>query len=399
MFSALNPRIKEIVQFLFLFLLSSFFYFYKLDNSYFFTDEILYLDSGRQYLKGNFENNMQVPFVGQFILGIGYRLFDHNVFWLRMPFAIMGILSCILIFYLLRKEFDTKLALIGFGLFLFNQSILDATKMGMLEAPMHLFWLLTAYFFLEANKKQRYLYFSLAGLFLGLSLASKFMASAIIPAIFVYFILNFKKNKEYLLGYLSLFFASFLGFLVTYYPAINKLGLKTAYNRVSTAFVEVYLGKSESGKQHLVNGEVYLKSPWWSYFYFLYNKLSIFGFILYLGGVLSSLTHIKNKFLYFWLTFFISTLTLFQFSGVKNERYLSSILVPSVILIVIGINFLLKKFKSAKYIVYFLIFTQIFNTSYKLITQEPDRYNGLINNFVASETTGFSQNKKSILFH
>lgn len=391
-------KIKEILLVLLLTIISTFFYFYKLDNSYFFTDEILYLDSGRQYLKGNFENNMQVPFVAKYILGIMYPFVDHDVNLLRTPFAIMGIISGLTLFFIIKKEFGNRLGIVSFCLYLFNPIILDSTKMGMLEAPMHLFWLLFAYFFIEANKNLSYRLFAFSGLFLGLAFASKFTSIALIPPILMYFILHLKENKNYILRYLLMCGVSGLGFLVTYFPAIQYLGIKSTILRVSSAFVEGYVGRSDEGKLHLINGEVYLKSPWWSYLYFLVNKLSIFGAILYVGGIGSSVLNNKNKFLYFWGTFFLSSLVLFQISGVKSERYLSSILIPAIVLVVIGIDYLIKKFGYAKYLIYGLILIQILITTFKLINQEPDRYNGLVNTFISSETTQFTQNKKFYIY-
>jgi 4-amino-4-deoxy-L-arabinose transferase-like glycosyltransferase len=398
MISAKTSKLKASAVIIALILISSLIYFYKLDNSYFFTDEILYLDSGRQYLKGNFENNMQVPFITKYILGYMYSIADHNVFLLRTPFALMGILSSLLIFLIVKKEFNTKLAIIGFALYLFNPIVLFSTKMGMLEAPMHLFWLLFAYFFTEANKHLKISFFIWSGIFLSLAFASKFTSIALIPPIIVIFLINFKKTKEYLFAYLAMTGITIIGLLLTYLSAIQKLGFKTTYYRISSAFIDGYIGRSEEGKQHIIAGQVYLKSPWWTYLYFLIDKLSIFGGFLYIGGIISGFFNKKNNFLYFWGTFFISNLALFQISGVKSERYLASLLIPAIFIVVVGIDFLFKKFKSAKYIVYFLIFTQIFNTSYKLITQEPDRYNALINNFVSSETFKFSQNKKFYIY-
>lgn len=398
MISAKNLNFKEILITVFIILISTFFYFYKLDYSYFFTDEILYLDSGRQYLKGNFENNMQVPFIAKYVLGYMYPIADHNVFLLRAPFAIMGILTSLTLFLIIKKEYGTKLGLIGFLLFLCNPLILNATKMGMLEAPMHLFWLLFAYFFIEANKNFRLLFFTISGLFLGLAFASKFTSIALIPAILVLFILQFNGNKKNLLGYLLMFGTAGFGFIISYFPAVQKLGIKTTYLKVSEAFVEGYIGRSEEGKLHLINGQVFLKSPWWSYIFFLVNKLTIFGLILYLGGIISSIFNIKNRFLYFWGTFFASALILFQISGVKSERYLASLLIPAVVLVVIGIDYLLKKFKYAQYAIYALIFIQVLITSASLISQEPDRYNGLINNYVSSESNQFTQNKKFYIY-
>ena len=391
-------KFKEILLILLLITISSFVYLYKLDNSYFFTDEILYLDSGRQYLKGNFENNMQVPFVAKYILGIMYPFVDHNVYLLRIPFAIMGILAGLTIFFIIKTELGNRLAIAGFCMFLFNPVILDSTKMGMLEAPMHLFWLLFAYFFIEANKNLRYKLFAFSGLFLGLAFASKFTSIALIPPILVYFFIHLKENKIYILRYILMFGVSVLGFLVTYLSAIQFLGIKATISKVSNAFVEGYVGRSEEGKFHLINGEVYLKSPWWSYIFFLVNKLSIFGLILYFGGIIGSILNHKNKFLYFWSTFFVSALVLFQISGVKSERYLASLLIPAIFLIVIGIDYLFKKFAYAKYPIYLLIFIQILITSNKLINQGPDRYNGLVNNFVSSETAQFTQNKKFYIY-
>ena len=398
MISAKTSKLKELSIIVALTLISSLFYFYKLDNSYFFTDEILYLDSGRQYLKGNFENNMQVPFIAKYVLGYFYTFADHNVLLLRTPFAVMGILTSLTLFFIIKKEYGTKLGLIGFSLFLCNPLILSATKMGMLEAPMHLFWLLFAYFFIEANKNFRLLFFTISGLFLGLAFASKFTSIALIPAILVLFILQFNGNKKYLLGYLLMFGTAGLGFIATYFPAIQKLGIKATYLKINGAFVEGYLGRSEEGKLHLINGQVFLKSPWWSYIFFLTNKVSVFGLILYFGGIISSVFNIKNRFLYFWSTFFVSALVLFQISGVKSERYLASLLIPAVVLVIIGVDYLFKKFKYAQYPIYILIFIQVLITSANLISQEPDRYNGLINNYVSSESSQFTQNKKFYIY-
>ena len=102
---------------------------------------------------------------------------ENYLFWWRFPIVFFNFLMLPLIWYLLKKLFDKKVALLAIGLIALNPILIG---IGQIVNPDATLWstalisVLSFFLYLKTNKS-RYIY--LSGLFLGLALLSKYFAS------------------------------------------------------------------------------------------------------------------------------------------------------------------------------------------------------------------------------
>ena len=99
----LARKIFQKIAFLILAAIVVFLFLYKLNYEFFFTDEILYLNSGIEYLRGEFTLSIQAPFIGKYIAGIASLFSQRDLFVLRLPFAILGIISAAVVYFIIKK--------------------------------------------------------------------------------------------------------------------------------------------------------------------------------------------------------------------------------------------------------------------------------------------------------
>ncbi|KKR42525.1 MAG: Glycosyl transferase family 39 [Candidatus Woesebacteria bacterium GW2011_GWB1_40_12] len=377
---------------------------YKLDYHYFFTDEILYVQRGIEQFSGIFGDTLQVPPLPKYFAGLLYKIVGNNLGLLRLPYAVMGIISAYIIYRIIKREYNSYYGLIGALLYSTSRIILDATRMVMLEPMLHLFWLLFLYYhyeiFLEVKRKYVYL---IAGVFLGLSLSVKLTSLVLLPLVFIGFLLQRRTKRvpisTAIKNYVLMLAAASGVILLTYVHFIYKEGIFIAISDTIKAVKSAYLSKSAEGKRHVIGNNVYEKSPWWTYiFYFIqYN-----GVIRMLVFVLLTVLAFFRKKLYvlYWGMFLLFILVFHQFSGVKNVRYISSIEIPLVVLSVAGLNFLFQRFGKSKYFLSLAILVGIFliyrQLSY-LRNLQYTEYLGLYRYF-KNETSDFTLFKRMYIF-
>ena len=384
-----------------LFVIISFLFLYKLDYLYFFTDEILYIDSGREHLKGIYDSAMQVPLLTKYIAGIMYQLADHNVFLLRLPFAIMGIISAVLVYKIIKREFGYWWGLLGTMLFASSSIVYSSTRMVMLEALMHLSWLSFLYFFYSAIKHNHYKWFLYSGVTLGFAFASKVTSVILIPFTLVFFLYHTKTNKldfkKSVLRYLIMYTIGFGVFLSTYVHTFLKVGGKSTIKLVYNSLINVYFSKSVAGKNHIINNKTYTRSPSWTYLYYLYVKEGILRLFTYFVGVISALIN-KSLFVYYWSMFFLISLIFHQLSGVKNARYISSFEIPIIILTIAGFYYLSQKLKLIRICFFTVVILLFVYHSVIAVTQNRTEYNALFENYLKIETNNYTSNDKIYLY-
>jgi len=127
------------------------------------------------------------PPVAKLGMVLGMEIFGENSFGWRIPGALLGVGSVLLI-YLLAKELfnDELIGLLSAGIFSLDGLALVMSRIGMNDSYLLFFTLLTIYFFLR-NKNV------FSALFFGLALASKWSAIWAIPILFVIWLK--RKNK------------------------------------------------------------------------------------------------------------------------------------------------------------------------------------------------------------
>ena len=391
---------KKQIFVIFLFLISLF-SFYKLDFPYFFTDEILYVQEGFDNLNGNYEQNLQVPFLAKFIAGISFNFFSYNVFGLRAVFAVIFILFLYFLFRFLSKLYGDKYGFLGTLLYFFGVINLESNRMVMLEAPMHLFWILFLYFHYQTfvldrnflNKK----IFIFIGLFLGLSLITKF--TSLILIIFIVLGIFYQKkflgyDKKFLFSrYSSLFISSGITFIFSYLHYFYSQGFIEGVKQIFKFIRETYLQRNIEGKVHLIDGEVFNKSPIYSYFV---NSLNTDGFFRTSISFISLLSLKKLKKVSFntiyFGTFFLLNFLLFIFLSLHNERYISTLWIPLVFLIIEGIkNLNITEIKKQLVLALTVLVSGVIFFAY-LYNLKPTKYHALFlyfkevtNNFQSNE--------------
>lgn len=376
--------------------------FYKLDYPYFFTDEILYVQEGFDNLNGSFEQNLQVPFLAKFIAGVTFSFSSYNVFVLRAVFSVIFIFSLVFLFYFLDKLYGEKYAFLGSLLYFLGNINFESNRMVMLEAPMHLFWILFLYFFyqtfvLEKKLLTNKLFVSI-GLFLGLSLITKFTSLILIVFLFLGVFYQNKVlglDKKFLFkNYSALFLTSVLIFVISYLPYFFSLGFLEGIKQIIKFMKETYLQRNIEGKAHLVDGELFNKSPFYSY---LINSLNTDGIF---RTIISFISLMSIKFLkkisfntIFFGTFFTLNFLLFILLSLHNERYISTLWIPLIFLIIEGLKTLnITEIKKQ------VIFTSILLISASIFINylhnlKPTKYHALYL-FFKESTNNFQTNER-----
>jgi len=178
-----------------LFLLSAAYFSYKLwDGSLYAWDEGWYGEVAREAVEGkewltfhyNYQTWMQKPPLFIWMVAAAFKVFGVNEFGERIPSAMFGFGSVILLYFLARELFSSKriaflssLTLIGFAQFV------KQSKMGMMDAPLTFFILLAIYFFWLGRKKERNLIY--VGIITGIAFMIKSFAAFQIPMIIALF--------------------------------------------------------------------------------------------------------------------------------------------------------------------------------------------------------------------
>ncbi|MFC1722351.1 ArnT family glycosyltransferase [Patescibacteria group bacterium] len=344
---------------------------------------------------------MQVPLLSKYLAAVIYHLVDHNVFLLRLPFAIMGIVSTFLIYKIVHKEYGYIWGLAGAALFSSSEIIIYATRMVMLEPLMHFSWLLFLYYFYDTLKNTYEKRFLLLGVLLGFALATKVSSIILIPftLIFIPYQLFIKKLplRITIIQYGTMYSLGISTFLLTYIHAFIRAGEKYTVRQVYTSIVNVYFAKSLEGKVHIINNHRYTKSPSWAYAFYLYSKEGIVRILVYILGTTTAL-FTKNIFVIYWLIFFLLSFIFHQFSGVKNLRYVSSFEIPLIVLSVSGFYYISKKINFLKYVFFTLVIIFSIQSMLVVLKQEKTEYNALFDNYLQKETANFTSDDKVYIF-
>ena len=288
---------------------------------------------------------------------VGMKIFGENSFGWRIPQAILGALSVLLI-YLLSKEIfkDRLLGILSATVFSLDGLPVVLSRMGMNDTYMLFFALLSVYLFIKDKNL-------LSSITFGLALASKWSAIYIFPILFVsHFVFKKKLNVSYL---------SFLIFPVGVY--IVSYGIMFATGHTWENFIEV---QKQMWWYHtsLVAEHPYT-SPAWSW------PILLRPIYLYDGQVVNNLVARIYAFgnpIVFWfglfsiiLSFIISAREKFKKLGFVIFSYLVLFLpwiasprimflyhyLPSIPFLAIASGFVLRRFP--KLTTYYLLLTTV----------------------------------------
>ena len=141
---------------------------------------------------------------------LGMKIFGENSFGYRIPGALLG-LGSVLLIYLLAKEFfkDGAIGLLSAGVFSLDGLAIVMSRIGMNDSYLLFFSLLSVYFFLRSKNL-------LSAIAFGLAIASKWSAIWVTPILFILWLK--KKNKFDPRIFLSFLLLPFTIYFLTYIP-------------------------------------------------------------------------------------------------------------------------------------------------------------------------------------
>ncbi len=249
---------------------SFFNFFFNLEAESFYYDEVVYSLSGLEYLQGDFTRNWEHPFLGKYLMGLSLHLFGKSDFSARLPSALFGFLTGIVI-YLFAKEITNRwYALVAVCLWSTSPIVLWVSRRAILDAPFVFFFTLSWYLFWRFFQTKRTRHALLGGIALGLAAATKIVGLMLLPILFLYLVFPGIRDKGFLrpavLGKLILALATAaLLFLLIYTPVLDRLG------PISRTMNEHWQWEQRTGHREVVNGVIYDKQPWWTYLYWYWR--------------------------------------------------------------------------------------------------------------------------------
>ncbi len=220
----LNPRI-EYLFFIFIVIIAVFMRFYKISSipSGCFFDEGLNGLWGVRILKYHvlpiyLENRAALLF---YLNAIMFKIAGINVTSLRMVSAVTGVGSVIVLFFLARNLFGSRIALIASFLLAITRWHVTFSRINF-ECNQHvLFSLLAIYLLLKAIKSERVLYFILLGIVSGIGIYTYTAFRATLLLLFVYLIYEIIRDRGFLKRNFRKILVTGLIFLIICIPIIN----------------------------------------------------------------------------------------------------------------------------------------------------------------------------------
>jgi len=153
------------------------------------------------------------PPTSKLIMAGSIKIFGENSFAWRLPSAISGTLVIFLIYLLTQKLFkNTQTSLLAATIASLDGLLLTQSRIAMNDIFLVAFMLTALIFYLQFVDKKRYKYLIFSGLFVGISLSTKWSGIFLLPVIGISegFRLANKKKPIFSLKYVLLFFSSFV---------------------------------------------------------------------------------------------------------------------------------------------------------------------------------------------
>ncbi|MBM4465850.1 MAG: phospholipid carrier-dependent glycosyltransferase [Chloroflexi bacterium] len=252
------------------FLYSFFNFFINLEAESFYYDEVVYSLSGLEYLQGDFTRNWEHPFLGKYLMGLSLHLFGKSDFSARLPSALFGFLTGIVIYVFAREVTNRWCGLVAVCLWSTSPIVLWVSRRAILDAPFVFFFTLSWYLFWRFFKTKSTGHALLGGVTLGLAVATKVVGVILVPILFLYLAFPGIRDRGFLrpavLGklILALTIAGLL-FLLIYAPVLDRLG------PVFRVMNEHWKWEQRVGHREVVDGVIYDKQPWWTYLYWYWR--------------------------------------------------------------------------------------------------------------------------------
>lgn len=250
-------------------------------------DEIYHVTTAREYiaLKGNTDTAHpplgKVIMAGTIILGG-----DHSWVWRTSALA-GGIFSILAFFYLSRKFFDSDwAAFLASSLLSLDGMTMTQSRIAMLNTPMLFFMLLSLIFFLKVIETNRWPYYLLTGICLGLTASTRWVGLGILPVLGMILAVHIPKIKK-IDFILRSFFLILIPALIVYFAAHIILIYSKGFH-----WRDILLYQKQMFDYHSKLKVTHLyESQWWSWpvmirpiWYFFESKSGIVNGILCVGN-------------------------------------------------------------------------------------------------------------------
>ena len=249
---------------------SFFNFFFNLEAESFYYDEVVYSVSGLEYLQGDFTRNWEHPFLGKYLMGLSLRLLGKSDFSARLPSALFGFLTGIVIYFFAKEITNRWCGLAAVCLWSTSPIVLWVSRRAILDAPFVFFFTLSWYLFWRFFQTKSTGHALLGGITLGLAAATKIVGVVLVPILFLYLAFPGIRDKSFLRPavlsklILALSIAALL-FLLIYVPVLDRLG------SIFGVMSEHWQWEQSTGHREVVNGVIYDKQPWWTYLYWYWR--------------------------------------------------------------------------------------------------------------------------------
>jgi len=400
--------IKENLDIIVVFLLSSFLRLVNLGYSDYQGDEIkaFYLPKSGQSLSSFLMNQKKGPV--QFLITYVIKIFDplyENQFFTRLPFAIAGIFAVVFFYKFVKIHFGNKIAFYSSLFFATNGFFIAFSRIVQYQSFVILFAILCLYFLSLANEDKKY---RLSGIYLGLlcwaiSILSHYDGVFIFPFVF-YLLFKWFRNpqivkKDKILTFVSAGIIS-AGLLATFYfPFFRNIGESTT-DYWSSRISGVTSGKISSSKylfrvyQPIYALQIYFILAALGGFFIVLGFFSdlilkikklpsfVTYFFSYTTDIMRSISKDKLRIICLFLWIFINVIFLEKYVYISGT-HIYNYIIPSFILLGFGIvaieSFIFKIFeiqlvKIFNFLGIFLVFLFLTAQSYAIFINNEQEY-------------------------
>ncbi|MHA1617567.1 MAG: ArnT family glycosyltransferase [Candidatus Njordarchaeales archaeon] len=304
-------------------------------------DEITYVEAGIKYLKYfDFEYNVEHPPLAKYLIGLSVLALGTTEFSARLPIAILGTLTCLIVFFLAKELYDQYTALLSSILIALSTYHIAHSRVATLDVPLTFFYVLTILLFWKGLKNRWYLLFS--GIALGLAIATKYTGIYLYFIIGVYLIIyeNLIKYRHSILSInlsKELLVAAFLsiGTFIVVAPFLLSSSISVTYLDLEVPLITKSVYRNfhhlQTGHANYFIGEVTNAPPPWFYLVYLTFRLPI-PMIIFFGLGLAYALYKRSRQEVLLLLWILIPLGIFSFQKVKLLHYLVPIIPPLCIL-------------------------------------------------------------------
>jgi 4-amino-4-deoxy-L-arabinose transferase-like glycosyltransferase len=380
---------------------SLFNFFYKLDTESFYTDEVTYALSGMEYLEGNFTRNWEHPFLGKVLIGLSLKLFGKSDFSARLPCALFGFLTGIVLYLFAKELTNSRYGLLALVLWSTSPIILWVSRRAILDAFLIFFFTLSLYMFWRFFEGEKASDALLGGLSLGLALACKVTASIVVPILAVYsgvlIITDKQVPKLAFWGKLAIALLLALSvFFLAYMPVLDNL------SPILQSMNQHWSSEQRYGHRAVIGNVIYDKQPWWTYLYWYWRGYPPYllaygqGLLVLLGiAICFALFQRKRDEVFLLISLLLPFGYLSFYLSYKMFRY-AGIFEPSIVILACSFIFSASSYlKSRRRHVYLslmgllaiaVIYPMII-TSWRTLGQEENEYKAVAN-YLTSKIQG-----------